>query len=176
VEHRDDGEDAVPIPDADDVGHADAERVQNRRAVRVDDPLRSPRRSTRVANDGCAPLVQRGRVERFALRGEKRLVVEETGRERRVALPHDDDVPDRGDAALELGEEGEERLVDDDDAVLGVRGDVGEIVGRESQVEGMEHGAHGGDGAVRLEMPRVVPREGRNAVTGLHAESTERVR
>ena len=42
VEHRGDGEDRVPLRDAEAVGHGAEEGVEDERAVRVGDPLEAP--------------------------------------------------------------------------------------------------------------------------------------
>ena len=56
--------------------------------------------------------------------------------------------------------------VDDDDLVLGVVHDVGELLGEEPDVERVQHRPHGRDGQVRLEVLLVVPGEGAHPVVG----------
>ena len=70
----------------------------------------------------------------------------------------------------DAGQQRNERGVDDDAAVLGVVDDVGQLLGREPDVEGVQHRAHGGNGEVRLEVALVVPAERADAVPRLDAQ------
>ena len=58
-------------------------------------------------------------------------------------------------------EQADQRVVDDDDLVLGVVGDVDELLGEQPDVQRVQHGAHRGDREVGLEVLGVVPLEGR---------------
>ena len=49
--------------------------------------------------------------------------------------------------------------------------DVGQLVGREPDVERVEHRPHAGDGEIGLEVSLVVPAEGPHPVTLLDAEA-----
>ena len=60
-----------------------------------------------------------------------------------------------------------------DDAVLGVVDDVGELVGVQAQVEGVEDAARERDAEVGLEVRSVVPAQRGDAVAGLNAEVDE---
>ena len=71
---------------------------------------------------------------------------------------------DRGQLVAHPGQEGHEHVVHDDDLVLGVIDHVGQLVGEEPDVEGVEHGAHGRCGQVRLQVGLVVPQEGAHPV------------
>ena len=73
-------------------------------------------------------------------------------------------------SSLIAGQQRDERGVDDDAAVLGVVDDVGQLLGREPDVERVQHRSHGGDGEIRLEVALVVPAEGADAVTLLDAQ------
>ena len=55
--------------------------------------------------------------------------------------------------------------VDDDDLVLGVIDDEGQLFGEEPDVEGVQDRAHAGNGDVRLHVRLVVPHEGGDPVT-----------
>ena len=68
------------------------------------------------------------------------------------------------------GQERQQRGVDDDDVVLGVVGDVDQLLGGEPDVEGVQHGAHGGHREVGLEVLGVVPHEGRHPLVAVDAE------
>ena len=73
----------------------------------------------------------------------------------------------------DLGEQGGKRPVEDDHLVLGVIGDVGELLGEQPDVERVEHGAHARHRQVRLHMALVVPHEGADPVPGSNAEFGE---
>ncbi len=68
------------------------------------------------------------------------------------------------------GDQGDQRAVDDDHAVGGVVDDPRELLGRQAQVQGVEHGAHGGDRVVRLDVLGVVPHQGGDPLVAADAE------
>ena len=63
-----------------------------------------------------------------------------------------------------LPQELDERAVADDDPVLGVVGDVGDLLGEQADVERVQDGAHGRHREVGLEVLLVVPHERPDAV------------
>ena len=65
--------------------------------------------------------------------------------------------------------------VDEEDLVLGVVGDIGDMLGREARVEGVQHGADAGDAEVELEMAIGVPGDGADAVAELDAQPLQRL-
>jgi hypothetical protein len=164
VEHGDHREQCVGLRDAEGVGHAGHQRVQRGRAVAVDDAFRVAGGAGGVADHRGGVLVERRPREGGGLGGEELLVV----------VLDDDGATEGGDARGEALEQRDEGAVDDDDAVLGVPGDVGELVGVKPEVEGVEHRPHGRDGEVRLEVLLVVPAQRRDAVPGPDAEPRER--
>ena len=179
VEEGDDREHGVAVAEAEHVARADRERVERRRAMRVEDPLGPPRRAARVAKDRRRSLVEGTGSREVVLLGRRGSLRSRGTRPRqsgaaRRALAEDDDVRKRRDLCAELPEKRDERLIDQDHAVFGVPGDVREIVAREAQVQRVQHGAHRRDRAVRFEVARVVPAERGHAVAALHAEPLER--
>ena len=169
VEHRHDGEDGVALrqPEQPDGG----ERVDRDRAMRVDDALGKPRRPAREAHRGRCALVDVAIRERALVRrGEELLVVDRTlGR---LARPDGDDVLE-ADAVDELRCERPEHLVDDEHLVAGVRGDVGVVVGMETQVERVRDEAADRRPDVRLEVLVVVPHEGGDAVAVFETQAAK---
>ena len=89
--------------------------------------------------------------------------------------PGDDDVGDGLEVRQLRRQQPDQRVVDDDDPVLGVVGDVDELLGEEPDVEGVEHRAHRRDREVGLEVLDVVPLEGRDPLVAGDAEPTEPV-
>ena len=172
MEHRRDGQQHVGGLQRPVLAEAADQRVQHRRAMRIDDALRSPRRSRRVAHGDRVVLVVRGRHERLAVRiGEQRLIVEQAGGgvDGCAGEGKDDDLLERM-LGRELAIERQQDVVDDEEAVVGVARDPADLVGREAQVERVHDAAGGRDAEVALEVRVVVPGQRRDAVALLQAE------
>ena len=150
VEHRHDRQHPVGPGQAADDAQADGHRVQVRRAVAVDHALRVARRAGGVAHGGGVALVEIGPRERV-VRGVEQLVVQvhllAAGPQRvevgaRGVRTGDQHVLDGLEGGQLLGEQVDQGVVDDDDLVLGVVRDVGELLGEQPDVQGVQHGAH----------------------------------
>ncbi len=176
VEHGDHRHDAVVGADADRVGHALPQGVQDVGAVRVEDALGVAGGAARVAEAGGLAVVEVGEVVAGVLCVEQLLVAVRVGEVAGVAVADDDVVLDGLEGGGELLEDGDERVLDQDHLVLGVVDDVGELLGEEAHVEGVEDGAHAGHGHVDLEVLADVPGEGGDAVALLDAQLVERGR
>ncbi len=83
----------------------------------------------------------------------------------------DDDVLDGLALVANPGEQRRDRTVDDDDLVLGVVDHVGQLLGEQPDVEGVQHSPHGGNRQVRLEVLLVVPGEGADPVVVADTEA-----
>ena len=116
-------------------------------------------------------------VEARLLGGEQLLVVERLA-ERRWCRPRPTTmtVSTVFSSSSTRASSGIERAVDDDDLVLGVVDDVGELLGEQPDVEGVQDRAHGRHGQVRLEVALVVPAERPHPVARTHPEPPERRR
>jgi hypothetical protein len=134
--------------------------VDHGRAVRVERALRIAGRARGVAEAGGAVLVEARPFERLALLADQFLVL----------LVHRHEVPDALQLRLELLDQRREGGVVEHHLVLGVIGDVGDLLGEEPRVDGVDHGAAAGDRVVDLVVPEAVPGEGGDAVVALHAE------
>ena len=168
MEHRHDGQDRVGLGDTEPhrVAGCNAERVQHRRAVRVEDALRHPGRAARVTHGRRLVLVELGVAPRVRIGAREQLL---------VAVLDDDHVLD----LRAVDEQVEQRLeapVDDHGAVAGMRRDVREIVRVQSQVERVQDEAAARDAEIRLVMLVVVPAERRDAVAALEPEPLQRDR
>ena len=168
VEHRHHREERLLL------GHVQAERrrerlaqrVQDGRAVRVEDALRHPGRAARVAHRGRLVLVQLRVLVVVRIGSGEQLLV--------GVLDHED-VLDRGPVG-ELLPERQQALVDDDGLVARVGRDVGEVVRVQAQVERVQDEPAAGDPEVGLQVRVVVPAERRDAVAALEAELLQRDR
>lgn len=85
----------------------------------------------------------------------------------------DDEALDRRQPVGDRGELVDQQLVDQEEAVLGVVDDEGDLVGEEPDVDGVQHRPHAGHGEVGGEMIGVVPAVGADDVTLGDAESFE---
>ena len=162
VEHRHDGEDDVGVGERQRVAEQLRQRVDGDRAVRVDDALRAAGRAARVAHRGREPLVDVALLELVCARGREQLLVVDRAVGRRSVA--DGDHVLEADAVLERLGQRPEHLVDEQDAVAGVLGDVREVVGVEAKVQRVRDHAAGREAEVRLEVLVVVPAERPDAV------------
>ena len=166
VEHRDDGQDHVLLRDAERerIACCDAERVEDGRAVRVDDAFRHPGGPARVTHRGGCVLVELGVAPVVGARACEQLL---------VRVLHEEDVLDVG-VVLERVDQRCERAVRDQDAVAGVLGDVADVAVVQPQVQRVEDEAAARDPEVRLHVLVVVPAERRNAISRLEPEIGQR--
>ncbi len=144
-------QDRVGLGNADGVGHASHEGVKHSGTVAVGNPLGIASGARGVTDDGCLVFLESAELEAVTFGGEQGFVVEAFiawGR----AVSQDDHMFDGGDLGEKLLKERQEGLVDKDQAVFSVASDVAELVGVESQVEGVEHGPHAGDCKVGFEV------------------------
>ena len=85
------------------------------------------------------------------------------------------DVLDGGELVLDPGQQRHQRGVDDDHLVLGVIDHVGELLGEQAEVQGVQDRPHSGDGQVRLQVGLVVPQEGAHPIAVAHPDGLERL-
>jgi hypothetical protein len=67
----------------------------------------------------------------------------------------------------------QQAAVREDDLILGVVGDVDELVSKQTDVERVQHPPGAGRREVQLQMARVVPGEGRDPAVGRNAEGVQ---
>ena len=65
--------------------------------------------------------------------------------------------------------------IDEDHLILGMVGDVGHMVGRQTRIDGVQHGAQAGDAEIELEMAMGVPSKGADAIAELDAQTLQRL-
>ncbi len=182
VEHRHDRQHPVLEGEPAGVAAAHRHRVQVRRAVAVDDSLGVAGGAGGVAHGRGVALVDLGPVE-GRLGGREQLLVEVhllAARAQRVEVGRgglgagDHDVLDRGHLLQPGRQQPDERVVDDHHVVLGVVGDVDQLLGEEPDVEGVQHRAHRGHREVGLEVLDVVPLEGRHPLVAVDPQPAQR--
>src|SRR5206468_181452 len=141
-------------------------RVQADRAMRVEHSLWVARRATRVAQRRRLALVELGVVE-LAGTGflEQLLVAQSVGQVARVAVPHDYVVRHARQLSRERLERRYERVVHEDQLVLGVVDDVGELLLEQAYVERVQHRADARDRKVELKVTLAVPGEGADPIS-----------
>ncbi len=167
VEHRHHRQDRVGLAGTDAVcgGHRDG--VQPGRAVRVHHALGVARRAARVAHRRGLVLVEARPLDRRRGR-EQVLVVVQLGRPGLGRLVAATVVGHHHVAdGLERLEQGPQQPgqgpVDEDDLVLGVVHDVGDLLGEEPDVECVQHPTRARCGEVELQVAGGVPTEGGDA-------------
>ena len=173
VEHGHDDQDAVRLDHPDRGRRLLGHRVQPGGAVRVHDALRVAGGAARVAHGGGGALVELGPLEARLLGRQQPLVGQGLAEGRGVALARHDDRLDGLQLVLDGGQERDQRGVDDDEAVLGMVDDVGQLLGREPDVEGVQDGPHGRDGEIGLQVTLIVPAERADPVPRLDPEAGE---
>ena len=165
VEHRHDRQDRVGFADPEPhrVAGRDAERVQHRRAVRVEHAFRHAGRAARVTHRGSFVLVELGVAPAVRVDGCEQLL---------VRVLDDEHVLDLGVRQEEI-EERHQAPVDDHRPVVRVRRDVTEVVRMQPQVERVQHEAPARDSEICLVVDVVVPGERRDAVAALQAQALQ---
>ena len=173
VEHGDHREHGVAEREAERVGQRGHHRVQDQRTVGVDDALGASGGARGVAEPGRLPLLEVREGEGVHLRLDHLLVVE---REVGSGVPVG---PDHHRAQVHVLVEslvdGEEHVVHQQEPILGVVHDVGEVLAREAGVERVQDAPGQRDGEVGLQVAGVVPAQRGDAVTGLQAQAHQRV-
>jgi hypothetical protein len=173
VEHRHDRQHDIGLADAHAVVDPEPERVQRDRPVCIEDAFRVAGRTGGVAHGDGGLLVRIGPFgERLRVRHQLLVIVRTIGH--RLGCVEDDDVF-HAHLRLDLLPERQQRFVDEDRAVVGMVDDVGELVGVETEVEGMEDAASERNAEVGLEVGPVVPGEGGDAVSRFDAQVDERL-
>ena len=154
------------------------QRVQQRRAVAVDHALGVAGGAGAVAHGRGAVLVVdlEPALERVGGR-EQLLVVERAVGQRVVgAVVDHDDVPDGAQLRPQGQEHRQQRAVDEHDVVLGVVGDVDQLLGEQPDVERVQHPAGARGGEVELQVRGGVPAERGDPPVGRDAQRVQRRR
>ena len=174
VEHRRGGHHHIGVAQAPDVGAHRHQRVQHRRAVRIDHALGSPGGAGRVAHRHRVVLVVLDVVEARGVGGlQQRFVVDVLGTDRGPGERKHDDLLEAVQVR-ELPVQRQQDVVDDEEAVLRVGGDPAELVGRQPQVQRVHHAAGSRNAEVALQVRMVVPAQRGHAVAALQAQLEQR--
>ena len=87
-----------------------------------------------------------------------------------LAIVHQDEVFHGCEGLQQRLQQSEQRPVDEDHFIFGMVHDVGDLLWKQPDVQGMQHASAAGGSEVQLEMPRSVPRKGGHATAGRNAE------
>ncbi len=175
VEHRRGRQHAIGRRKTPVVGLVRHQRVKDRGAMRVNHALGPAGRARRVAHRDRIVFLVRRVFESFRSSGEKRLVVDQWRRDRRTAVRHHDHLLEWR-RSLELLVERQQDVIDDEKPVAGVVRDPSDLLRREAQVQRVQHAARRRYAEVALEVGKVVPAEGRDAVAFLQPGRLQRSR
>ena len=147
----------------------------------VGDALRIAGGAGGVTHGGGAALVGLDPIERGFLRANRLVIIACCGAGERfgkcgvIGVADNEEVLDVRQRARDPAEQRDERCVDDDDAIVGVVDHVGQLLGEQADVQGVEHGAHRRDGQVRLQMLGVVPAKCGDALISRDAQPAKGV-
>jgi hypothetical protein len=176
VEHRHDREHAVGVAQPQGIGPEQHERVDHLRLVGVEDPLGVPGGPARVGEPGGRTVLELGVLVAASRALQELLVADRVGQRSGAPRPDDHEALDGLELGSDLLERGDEGVVDEHDLVLGVVGDVGDLLGEEPDVDRVEHGPHARHRHVELQVLLAVPAEGRDPVARSDPETLERLR
>jgi hypothetical protein len=146
----------------------------------IRDALGLARRAGGIAQHRCVTLVQlRPLQDRAGGRQQQVEVVDQARRcpaERDRGGSYHDDVPHAGAPGQDAGELRDEVAVDDHHPVARVVDDVGQLVVRQAQVEGVQHRTHRRHREVRRQVRRRVPAQRRHHIIAADAQCLQRPR
>jgi hypothetical protein len=180
VEHRREGHVDVVLAHAAEVPEgrhrqADRESMEDQLPLGEIDALRQAGRAGGVGHRRQRVLVQVGQfVQRDG--GREQLLVLGVRFDVRLLLPVGDQngLADGGDARTDALHQRVEVLVEDEDLVLGVGHSVGDVLGGQAGVDGVEDRADAGDGEVHLQVAVAVPLNDAHPGSRLHPQGLER--
>jgi hypothetical protein len=171
VEHGDDRQDHVALTNADEVSDHPRQPLKNNGTMGVEHSFRHARGPGRVAHGGGIALVDVLVYEAFRIRAcDQGLEIDgpirpvfstgcpERGSRAGAPAAHHHDAID-GDARLALRKYGKQAMVHEDEPILGVVDDVGQLVGMQARIQGVQHCTNRGNRKIRFEMLMVIPRE-----------------
>ena len=176
MEHRHNREDAVPFRHRQRIRETERHAVEPQGAVGVGDALRQPGRGRRKTHAGGIPLVERRPLAERLRRREQRFVRRRAGQRRRIRGPvvHHDVALDGAELGGDRLQQRHEIRVHQQDAVLGVIDDVGQVRRRQTQVQGVQHRPDAGHREIRFQVAVMVPGERGDPIALPHAEGVER--
>ena len=180
MEQRDDGQDRAVVREQVGTRGDEEEGVQHHRAVGIEHALGLARGARRVAERAGGVLVELGPREGRRHLGQQALVAEQAAHlavgRHVLAVRHQHVGLDGLESGGDLLDQRQEGRIEEQRRVLGVVGDVGDLLGEQPRVDGVADGADAGDGVVELEVAVAVPGQRRDPVAGLDAEPDQRVR
>ncbi len=150
--------------------------MQVGRAVAVDDALGPAGGAARVAHRRRLPLVEIGPVEALVRAGEQLFVAQRARQPGAVSVADDDEVLDPIELVRRARQHRHQARVDDDEAVARVLDEIGHLLGKEPEVDGVQHRAEPGYRQVGFEVLLRVPRKGAHAIADGDTEPAQRRR
>ena len=177
VEERHDQQNAVGGRKPEAVRRACRERMEHRRAVRIQNAFRIARRAGRVAERGRGALVELGPDQLVGFAFDEGLVGDRSVRcVRKVRLIRHRHGPfDLAEPRPEIRHERGKRHVEEQHAAFRVVQDVVDLLGKEPRIDRVQHSSDAGDSEIEFEMPVRVPGEGGDAVARADAHAQQSV-
>ena len=168
MEHRHHRHEPIVAGEAEHVGDAAGQCMQHVGAVGIDHALRVAGRAGGVAHAGGGVLVEVAPGE-IVVRREPLLIglnFERRRRHVRGVGQHDHPL-DRRDAVADLLHDRQEARVDEEQPVLGIVDDPGDLLGEEARIDGVVDGAEAEQAVPDLHVAPMVPGERRGTLAEL---------
>ena len=178
MEHGHDEHHGLARVQAEGVGRQLHQRVQHGGAVRVQHALGVARGARGVAQRGGRALVELGPVEVLALVAHQLVPAVQVGKVQRghvLARTHADIGGDGLQMRCELFHQRREGHVEEQHPVLGMVGDVFDLLGKQARVDGVQHRAAARDAEVQRQVAPAVPGQRAHAFARLHAQRLQGV-
>ncbi len=140
--------------------------MEHQRPVAVDHPLGPSRRPRSVAHPGGFLFVEIGVDKILGGFRDEGLVFLHPLRHRLTGEGNDDD-PFHLEPVPEFLQQGQEHVIDNQEAVPGVVGDVSDFIRVQAKVQGMEHASGGRNAEISLQMDIMIPHQGSDPVAPL---------
>ncbi|TSE37786.1 hypothetical protein Tfont_00784 [Tepidimonas fonticaldi] len=183
VEHRHHGQHGVARAQAHHVRQRRGVGVQDGGLVAVERRLRVPGGAARVAHAACRIVGKARPVVGGRMGADPGLVAHQIGHRAVGRQPRQVRVVAQRHPALDgrtfvvdALDDGPERHVERQDAVLGVVDDPGDLLGQQARVDGVQHAAGAADAKVHLEVAIAVPGQGGHPLAQADVHRVQRTR
>ncbi len=141
--------------------------------MRIDNAFRAPGRTRGVTHRTRIVLIHFRVVEVAGRGSEERLVVIHAAGNRFAVQRHNDHALEI-DLVTKLRQQGKQHIVNDQEPVPGVIGDIGDVLRREAQIERVQDAARSDHAEIGFKVGVMVPHQGRHAITRLETGARQR--
>ena len=175
MEHRRNGQDGIRFVHSKHFHEAATEGVQNNSAVGVDDAFGKPSR-TRGEAHGRAVIFVNRRIAKISIGIRQEIFIVQRAFGNGVATVRRHDHAFKRNVLPEFFVNGIKHVVNQKKPVARMLGDGGDFLRVKAKVQRVQDAAGTGNSEKSLQMARVVPHHGSNAISGLESKSQKRRR